>query len=121
MTSFPKEFNVLLDKIYWLCQKAKDMWWDWKDNILELFKHWYRYHFYCELVWRTDIYLHYRIYEKDKDLVYFVIFEESWKFKSTTIFSFSFDWSEKEKNDGLYRVSRDCLDDLERFEKSLEI
>lgn len=118
MDLYYKYYDALMKKFAWLGQRAEFKWWDWRDNVKETFKNAERYHFDCELWERDEVYFRYYTSRNENNLVSFTLFRENWRFKCNSAIWFPMEYSDKKKNDVTYYVYRDCLDDLERIEKS---
>lgn len=119
MVSYYKYYDALVQKFVWLGQKAKSKWWDWRDNVIDIFENANRYHFECELWDGDEVYFHYYTSKNENNLVSFTLFRENWEFKCNSAIWFPYEYSEDKKNEVTYDVYRDCLDDLERVCESI--
>ena len=120
MVSYYKYYDAVIEKFEWFGKNAESKWWDWRNNILELFKNAKRYHFNCKLWDHDSIFFNYYASKNEGNLVSFTLWKENWKFKCNSAFWFPYQYSEDKRNDVMYDICRDCLDDLESLEKSLE-
>ena len=118
MISYYKYYDAIIEKLEWFGKKAGSKWWDWKDKVLELFKNAKRYHFDCKLWDHDSVYFHYYTSKNENNLVSFTLWKENWKFKCNSAFWFPYEYSENKKNEIMYEICRDCLNDLENLGKS---
>ena len=116
MVSYYKYYDAVIERFEWFGENAESKWWDWRDNILELLKNAKRYHFDCKLWDRNEVYFHYYTSKNENNLVSFNLCKENWKFKCNLSFWFPYEYSEEKKNDVMYEICRDCIDDLGRLE-----
>ena len=119
MVDYYKIYDELIEKFVWFGQKAESLWWNWRDNIKNIFEDAKRYHFSCKLWERDDLYFHYYTSRNENNLVSFTLWKENWSFKCNSVFWFPLGYSEDKKNDVTYDICRDCVDDLERLEEAI--
>ena len=116
MVLYYKYYDAVIEKFKSIGEKVESKWWDWIDNVKDLFKDSKRYHFDCESWDKNSLYFHYYTSKNEYNLVSFNLWKESWKFKCNSALWFPNDCSEEKQNDVMYEVYRDCLEDLEKLE-----
>ena len=117
MALYYKYLDALAERFELIGEKAESKWWNWTNNVVDLFYNAKRYHLDCKLWERNSVYIHYYTSKNENNLVSFTLFKENWKFRCNSAFWFPYKYSEDKKNEVMYEICRDCLDDLERLEE----